>query len=263
MTVFQWILLKFPTPLLCAAVVIVAVLFAIAGSRLVRRYMPPEKLRLHNDVTGYMFSVVGVIYAVLLAFTVIVVWGDFTSAATTVRREASGLGSIYRDALALRQPEQDRFRALLREYGKQIVLDEWPAMARGGEGVRAQQAQEEIWALVAAFDPQNKREEIFFNQALERFNEICELRRQRLRSAQDSVNGIVWFVLMIGGFVTSCFPFFFGIENAKVQVMMTSALTILIALSLFLIFEFQYPFTGDLAVDPDALRSLHMLKDQV
>lgn len=263
MTVFQWILLNFPTPLLCAAVIIVAVLFAIAGTALVRRFTSPEELRLHNNVTGYMFGAVGVIYAVLLAFTVIVVWGDFNTAAAVARREASGLGSVYRDALALRQPEQDRLRALLREYGKQIVLDEWPAMARGGEGARAQQAQEEIWAMVAAFDPKTKREEIFFNQALERFNEISELRRQRLRSAQDSVNGTVWFVLMVGGFVTSCFPFFFGIENAKLQVIMTSALTILIGLSLFLIFEFQYPFTGDLSLEPDALRNLHMLKGLV
>ena len=61
------------------------------------------------------------------------------------QREASLLGSIYRDAVALRQPASDQFLAVAAQYGRQIVIDEWPAMARGGEGARAQKAQENIW----------------------------------------------------------------------------------------------------------------------
>ena len=259
----QWILVNVPAPLLCAAVVTFAVLWALAGSFLTRRIVSHEKLRLHNEVAGFLFGTIGQIYAVLLAFTVILVWQDFTAAGAKAQKEASVLGSIYRDAVALRQPASDQFRQLLREYGQQIVLDEWPAMARGGESASTQKAQENIWAMTTAFEPQSRREEIFFNQAVERFNQVCELRRERLNSSRDSISGIVWFVLMVGGFITTYFPFLFGVEDRRIQIIIVSGLTITIGLILFTIFEFQYPYTGTLSISPDAFRELHMLKGLV
>ncbi len=259
----QWILLNVPAPLLGAAVVVLAILSALVGSILTRRIASHEKLRLHNDDAGNVFGTIGQIYAVLLAFTVVLVWQDYTAAGEKAQKEASVLGSIYRDAVALRQPASDQFRQLLREYGQQIVLDEWPAMARGGEGARAQKAQENIWAMTTAFEPQSRREEIFFNQAVERFNQICELRRERLNASRQSISGIVWFVLLVGGFITSYFPFLFGVEDRRMQILIVSGLTVTIGLILFTIFEFQYPYTGTLSVRPDALRELHMLKGLV
>jgi hypothetical protein len=43
----------------------------------------------HNDVAGFIIAVVGVIYAVLLAFVVIVSWEKLTSAEAIIGEEAS------------------------------------------------------------------------------------------------------------------------------------------------------------------------------
>jgi hypothetical protein len=52
----------------------------------------------HNDVAGFIIAVVGVIYAVLLAFVVIVGWENFSRAKGVVGQEASALRTVYRDS---------------------------------------------------------------------------------------------------------------------------------------------------------------------
>jgi hypothetical protein len=53
----------------------------------------------HNDVAGSIIAVVGVIYAVLLAFVVIIT-GENSVAEGVVGEEASALRSIYRESSA-------------------------------------------------------------------------------------------------------------------------------------------------------------------
>jgi hypothetical protein len=59
---------------------------AIAGALLVRRWVTVEVLERHNDVAGFIYAVIGVLYAVLLGFTAIIVWERFDEAQTNVER---------------------------------------------------------------------------------------------------------------------------------------------------------------------------------
>ena len=72
MTLNQWLLFYIPsTPL---AILLIGLFLGITvGSLfLVMRFIPFHRLKSHNDVAGFIFSTIGVIYAVLLAFMVIV-----------------------------------------------------------------------------------------------------------------------------------------------------------------------------------------------
>ena len=59
-------------------VVVLPVLLAVGGLLLVQRLVPPRLRREHNDVAGFIYAVLGVAYAVLLAFVVIVTWETFS-----------------------------------------------------------------------------------------------------------------------------------------------------------------------------------------
>ena len=43
----------------------------------VRRIWPPERRRLHNEITGWQISVLGTTYAVIMGFMLFAVWSDF------------------------------------------------------------------------------------------------------------------------------------------------------------------------------------------
>ena len=54
-------------------VVFAVCLVVVAGLELVQRLVPHEKRQEHNDVAGFLYAVIGVVYAVLLALLVIAV----------------------------------------------------------------------------------------------------------------------------------------------------------------------------------------------
>jgi hypothetical protein len=52
-------------------VILIAVVAALIGLTIVRRTVPRDRLAQHTDGAGYVYAVIGVIYAVILARVVI------------------------------------------------------------------------------------------------------------------------------------------------------------------------------------------------
>jgi predicted membrane chloride channel (bestrophin family) len=74
------------------------VLLAVAGILLARRWVGVEVLKLNNEVAGFIYAVIGVVYAVLLGFTTIIVWEQYDKAQAVVDQEANELADLYRNA---------------------------------------------------------------------------------------------------------------------------------------------------------------------
>lgn len=89
-----------------------------------------------------------------------------------------------------------------------------------------------------------------------KMNDAGELRRQRIIDAGTGIHPVLWFVLLLGGLITVVFTFFFGSENLVAQRIMTTLLAVLIALILFTILVMDFPFTGDLSVQPTAFQQI-------
>src|SRR3712207_1296784 len=89
-----------------------ACLAAILGLALVQRLVPITLRKEQNDVAGFIYAVVGVIYAVLLALVVIATWEEFGRARITVEGEANALAEISWLAHALPEPERHPLQEL-------------------------------------------------------------------------------------------------------------------------------------------------------
>src|SRR5215470_18045214 len=96
---------------------------AVTGLLLVRRRINHAALARYNNVASAVFSIVGTLFTVLLAFVVIVVWESHDKADERAALEAGILGDLMRDAALFSDPERTEFRNELREYG-QAVIDE-------------------------------------------------------------------------------------------------------------------------------------------
>lgn len=258
MSFTQLLIFNIPPILLGTIIVALSVILSIIGLLIFRRFISAKELKMHNDVAGFVFNTLGVIYAVLLAFTVIVVWESFDKSTSTVESEASCLAALYRDAEAFQPQAKEEIWSLLTGYGKAIVTEEWKTVAKGEKGVETQKAQDALCAYYEKYLPKTKTEEIFFEESVHKLNELCELRRLRLMESRNGIDAILWFVLISCGVITIVFTFFFGMENIRNQIMMTSLLAATIALILFTILEFDYPFTGNLSVSSDPFKRLRM-----
>ncbi len=85
MPLAQQILVGIPTAVLGLIMVAGGVLLALLGLVTARRFIPHHKLKTHNDVTGPIFGAMGTVYAVLLAFVLIVVWENFDKSKANVQ----------------------------------------------------------------------------------------------------------------------------------------------------------------------------------
>jgi len=72
-----------------------AALGAIVLGLAVRPLLSLELRRRHNDVAAAIFSVIGVTFAVLLAFVAMVVWEHYNAAKATSYAEAGSVRDVY------------------------------------------------------------------------------------------------------------------------------------------------------------------------
>ncbi len=104
-----------------ALVVCAASLAAVLGLALVQRLVPATIREEHNDVAGFIYAALGVIYAVLLALVVIATWEEFGRARVTVEAEANALAEIFFLAHRLPEPEGRELQELCRSYAEEVV----------------------------------------------------------------------------------------------------------------------------------------------
>ena len=256
MSFIQSLLYNVPTPVLGFLIVALYVALSVVGLFVIRTFYPSHKLKLHNDVAGSIFATLGVIYAVLLAFMVIVTWQNFDAADKNVVKEANYLADLYRDSTPMPAPFRAAVKADIKEYVNDIINDEWPVQSQGIRSQKVQAAQEKIWSLYAGYQPKSETEKVFFAESVKKLNEACEMRRQRLLDAVSGINSLLYFVLFAGGLITVSYTLFFGTENFGPQILMTSMLAALIALTLFTIMALDYPFTGGVSIKPDIFKTV-------
>jgi hypothetical protein len=244
-----------PGTWLCIGIVVITVGLSLLGLVLVRRSVELRQLRSLHDVAGFILAVVGVLYAVLLGFMVVVQWEQYSSALSDASDEAGAVLDLYRDAVAL-GPAGRPLATSVRSYTEQLINVDYPYVAKHLEGAPAVNR-----AVTAVLKPVIKlrelvpRDSFFVNQAVEDATAVSQTRRTRIEESSATLPGPLWLALLAGGVLTIGFTFFFGLESFNAQGMMVSALAVIIGLCLFVILDFDLPFSAQTAIKPTSLKS--------
>ena len=228
-------------------------IFAMCGPAIVRRYVPLDRLSANNEVAGFKFATVGVIYAVLLAFAILVVWERFNKADSDVANEASAAATVFRLTQGLDADHGAAVRKATTNYLREAVDKDWPAMGQGTSSRDVTIALTEIYDAVLKFHTFGSFESLVVAEILRDVDRISEMRRQRLVAASGVVPGIIWAILFIGAFVTIGFTLFFGTANLRAQTVMSGAVAIVIFSGLLTVVAIDHPFAGTVKVGPEAL----------
>ena len=230
------------------------VLASVGGLILVQRVVPIEVRKQHNDVAGFIYAVVGIAYAVLMGLVVVASWEQFQTARNTAEREASELAELFWLGHRLPPAEGHQLQELTRSYARVVVEEEWPLMARGESSPRAWALMDEIRLTVQNMSPDTEAGQVLYEQGLERVHDLADARRDRLVEAREGIPGILWLVLVTGAFITVGFTYLFGLDDTTTHTLMVALLALVIGLVLFTIGSLEYPFRGDVRLDPDAFK---------
>jgi Protein of unknown function (DUF4239) len=231
-------------------------LVAMAGVVLVRRRIGLHRLRPNNEVAGFLFAAVSVIYAVLLGFAVLIAWEKFSEAENAVAQEAAAAATLYRLGEGIEGDAGAAFRSSLSRYLSAAISEDWPAMKDGEKSNTVTLALNDAYRRLLTFAPGDGRGAALFAEALHQLDVITQSRRTRLVLAPGIIPRVLWFVLSGGATVTIGFALFFGSENLATQVMMTGILSFLILSGLLIITAIDRPFAGPVRVHPEALSAV-------
>jgi hypothetical protein len=234
--------------------VVGSALTVFAGLLLSRFWSRRLQGQTRSDVLASYVTVIGTLYAVLLAFVLLSVWEQYDSARAAAEREASAMADLVRLTAGLPEPAASGVRAALREYGQAVIDDEWARMADGRRSVRVDRALDHVWRALIVIEPAPGRAGIF-NQALTLARSIGDSRQERLSEARPSVQAVIWVLLIGGGVLTLVSTYFFEV-SALVYLPINGGLTLMIAFILYLIFAFDHPFSFDVGAPPAALRAV-------
>ncbi len=228
---------------------------SMLGPALVRRYVTLERLTANNEIAGFKYAVLGVLYAVLLAFAIIVVWQKFSDAETSVVQEAGAATTIYRLSQGMGEKPAADLRAGITAYLQAAIADDWPAMDRGEPSANeaARKALDAIYVTLLQSNIAQNSGNPVMSELLYQLDQMTQARRARLIASEGAVPGVIWLVLLGGAVITIVFTFFFGTQNLRVQILMTGMLAMLIFGELLTIIAIDRPFTGPVKVEPTAL----------
>jgi hypothetical protein len=235
-------------------------LAALAGLELVQRLVPATSRQPHNDVAGFIYAALGVIYAVLLALVVIAVWEEYRAASETVEQEANALAEIAWLGNRLPEPEGTHLQELARSYAQDVIDEEWPLMEQGEAPLMTQTQGtpagwtiiDEIRANLQEFQPHTPADEQLYAEGLDQVQILADARRMRLVAAEEGIPAVLWSVLIFGGVAAIGFTYLFGLENTWAHRLMVLTLTAVIGLVLFTIGALEHPFTGGARVGTGA-----------
>lgn len=246
MALYLW-----PTWVIIIVEVLVVTGAAVGGHILVRRFIPHQVLEKHNDVTGFVLAIVGVIYAVLLAFVVVIAWESFNTSESNAQTEVTAASDLYRLSKTFREPEQKALRDELIHYAQLVRDQDWPAMQHGGESEAADESAHRVSDLAVRMINSDSRNHVAVEESVMGLvREFQDARRTRLNENDEGIPRSLWTGLILGAICTIAFTYLFGVENFRMQLVMTALLATLVALMLSMIVALDYPYRGATSISP-------------
>jgi hypothetical protein len=232
--------------------IVLLVLISLGGLAIVRRSLKLEELASHHTVTDPLLQVVGMMFAILLGFMVGDAMNRFSQARMIVQQEASSVADVFRLAGGFSTPQRDKIRILCTQYADEVIDDEWPKLASRKTSGKVWTTYNDLWRTLNALKVKDDSEACVLQSILPCMVSVGDNRRMRVEALHNGLPGSLWGVLGMAGVATMLFTFLFAAENRKLQMVMTSIITVVIGLNVFMLASYDDPFSGEVMVTPDA-----------
>jgi hypothetical protein len=244
-------LLQLPAPLLGTAAVAAVIGVSVGGLIVFRKAVSHTRLENANAVSGQVFQLAGVLYAVLVAFVVVVVWEQFGDAENATVAEASAIADLLRDSTAIPAAYRPEVQRSLLAYTEDVINDEFPRMRRGETIEEESDRTTELWNAFLEVQPETRNEVAFFDHDIVKLNDLSANRKLRVSTGESAIPGELWVLLIGGGAVVMAFTFLFGTRDLLVHACAVALTAGLMGFVMYLIFALEHPFVGALSVKPD------------
>jgi hypothetical protein len=222
---------------------------------LIRRLVPPTREGFDAEVSSQLLGVVAALFGLLLAFIVVIAYQNYGDTQSNVSNEADALATIVRDSHALRQPDGARVRAAVGVYVRAVVKDEWPRMHQGKDSALAAAAVAGMYKAIQGVDPKSSRAVAFYDDSVQQLSTVLQARRNRLDDARGGLPWVIGVLLLVGSLIIVGYTVLVGSRSFWFHAIGAGAVAVVLGLSLVVLLDLTYPFSGDLSVSSAPFRN--------
>ena len=184
---------------------LIAVLGTLVGVLLIQWFAQSSRwagwVRSLEGVAPPFINIVGVLFALTLAFLANDTWSAHDRAMGAVYREADALRSIVALAEPLPAPLGERVRRAVGDYAR-VSADEWTELARRAEGAEVGRHADRLLTVLASRDLETAVGATVQALMLRKAAEARADRDQRVALSKTHVNPLKWAGMAFLGFLT-------------------------------------------------------------
>jgi Protein of unknown function (DUF4239) len=209
-----------------------------------------------NELIIHIAGTFGLVYAVLLGLLTVATFQNTKDLQDDIGREASSLSTIYRTADGYPEPLRSKITAELRDYTHYIIDKDWPAHRRGIVLLGGEHRLQVIRSTLMSFEPETKTQELLHTELLHYLDTMMIAREQRLSTVNAAIPNVLWYVVIIGAFLSIAFVWMLHMELLP-QIMLGGITAFFLGIMIFLIYAMDHPLQGAVSVRPEAFRSVY------
>jgi hypothetical protein len=253
--VVREILNNVPTGWLLVGATAVAIGIVLSSVLVIRRLVPSTREGYHAEISAPMLGVVAALFGLFLAFVIIIAYQNYLSAGSNISRETESLSGLVRDSAAFPEPEGAGVRSAVGTYVRAVVDNSWPLMRDGKTGNLAVEGLDGIYAALRTVDPKSPQEVAFYNDSVTQLGTALAARQDRLQSVAGGIPNIIMILLLFNTLVILAYAVFVGSPKFWFHVLGPAAIAVVVAVSLVVLVDLSYPFSGSVTVSPDSFKS--------
>lgn len=209
------------------------------------------------DVIEYMTMWIGVVYAIVLGLAIAGVWEARSAAQDHVQAEAQALHEISERVRVYPAGVRDRIRADVNTYVGHVVTAEWQSMSDHGKvTVRGEELLRRIRQDVTDYQPKTDFQAQSYQPLLDQVTAADTARSARADATGSTMPPVVWFGLIAGAVVTIGMVFALQIRRTARELVLAGLFSALIAFLLFLIWDFDAPYSRGIAASAEPFLAL-------
>jgi hypothetical protein len=183
--------------LISLTLIILGTAAALAALILVRRFGSPPGSHYRNmPGAPEIFGVVGTGFAVLLAFVIFGTFESYHAAREAAGTESVAVRQLFSTAQFFPSSDRESLQAELICYGRAVVNDEWPKMAKSEESTAVTHWVEQLDSTLQTIPATDEKAVAVFHNWFAQSEARQEGRRGRISEAAPFVPGFVWGVLI-------------------------------------------------------------------
>jgi hypothetical protein len=246
-------LLNLPVPWMALFIFLITYLIAGSIGFVVTTLAVNERAKGFKAVSPGVLPPLGILFALLVGFIAVEVWGNFDKAKGAVTTEASALRAVVLLAGAFPDEQRTRIYALVNRHIDESVK-EWPEMVQR-RATLATLPTALIAALheTLALKPADEIQQAAKPEMISSLRTALDARRQRIVISESSLGTVKWVGILLQGL---CTLVAFAVVHSDNRLARAITLTLLatgVAMSVLLIAAYSRPFTS---VGPELLKQV-------